>query len=223
MKRTSIGWLPMASTHLRSQTLGTPGSALPFTPRWSRRRDSHGIGLIAASDWHGWGGFFRTWTVVTSADPNRNPAVEVVDALWRHDAERIVPVVSQVFYTPSILRGIFSPFAEAIRYGSELQPLQLGFWWIWTLSLIWLAGRSRRVGLSPARIFLTVISLVLGLGIMFRGLDLVMMSYHGAPYAFPLKVGLVGCALGITALFGAWWMARNRTRPLLVVPDHTPA
>jgi hypothetical protein len=91
------------------------------------------------------------------------------------------------------------------------------------MSLIWLAGRIRQVRLSPARIFLMVTSLVLGLGIMFRGLDLVMMSYHGASYAFPLKVGLVACALGISALFGAWWMANNRTRPILLVPDHTPA
>ena len=203
--------------------LGHPWISPALHAAMVKAQNSHGVSLIANSDWHGWGGFFRTWTVVTSADPNRNPADEVVDALWRHDAERIVPVVSQVFYTPSILRSIFSPFAEAVRYGSELQPFQLGSWWIWTLSLIWLAGRVRRARLSPARIFLMVISLMLGLGIMFRGLNLVMMSYHGLPYVFPLKVGLVGCALGISALFGAWWMARNRTRPILVEPDHAPA
>jgi len=160
---------------------------------------------------------------VTSTDPNKNPADEVVDALWRHDSKRIVPVVSQVFYTPSILRSIFSPFAEAIRYGSELQPLQLGSWWIWTLSLAWLVAQVRRAGLNPARIFLMVISLMLGLGIIFRGLDLVVMSYHGVPFAFPFKIGLIGCALGISALFAGWWMARNRMRPLLVAPDRAPA
>jgi hypothetical protein len=58
---------------------------------------------------------------------------------------------------------------------------------------------------------------------MFRGLELVMMSYHGVPYAFPLKVGLVGCAFGLSALFGAWWMVKNRARAILVAPDHTPA
>ena len=151
--------------------LGHPWISPALHAAMIKAQNSHGIGLIAASDWHGWSGFFRTWTVVTSADPNRNPADEVVDALWRHDAERIVPVVSQVFYTPSILRSIFSPFAEAVRYGGELQPFQLGSWWIWTLSLIWLAGRVRRARLSPARIFLMVISLMLGLGIMFQGLD----------------------------------------------------
>lgn len=203
--------------------LGHPWISPALHTAMVKAQDSHGIGLIAASDWHGWGEFFRTWTVVTSADPNRDPADEVVDALWRHDAKRIVPVVSQVFYTPSILRSIFSPFAEAIRYGSELQPFQLGSWWIWTLSLIWLAGRVRRARLSPARIFLMVIWLMLGLGIMFRGLNLVMMSYYGLPYVFSLKVGLVGCALGISALFGAWWMARNRMRPILVAPDRAPA
>jgi hypothetical protein len=203
--------------------LGHPWVSSALHTAMIKAQNSHGISLIANSDWHGWGGFFRTWTVVTSTDPNRNPAAEIVDALWRHDADRIVPVVSQVFYTPSILRSIFSPFTEAVRYGSGLQPLQLGSWWIWTLSLIWLAGRTRRAGLNPARIFLTVISLILGLGIMFRGLNLVMMSYHGLPYVFPLKVGLAGCALGISALFGAWWMARNRTRPILAEPDQTPA
>ncbi len=203
--------------------LGHPWISPALHAAMVKAQNLHGVSLITASDWHGWGGFFRTWTVVTSTDPNRSPADKVVDALWRHDAARIVPVVSQRLYTPSILRSIFSPFAEAIRYGTELQPLQLGSWWTWILSLIWLAGRIRGVGLSPARIFIMVISLVLGLGIMFRGLDLVTMSYHGVPYAFPLKVGLLGCALGISALFGAWWMARNRMRPILVLPNHAYA
>jgi hypothetical protein len=48
--------------------------------------------------------------------------------LWRHDAKRTAPVVSQVFYTPSILQSVFSPFIEAIRYGRELQPRQPGSW-----------------------------------------------------------------------------------------------
>jgi hypothetical protein len=203
--------------------LGHPWISPALHAAMVKAQNLHGISLIAASDWHGWGGFFKTWTVVTSTDPNKNPADEVVDALWRHDSKRIVPVVSQVFYTPSILRSIFSPFAEAIRYGSELQPLQLGSWWIWTLSLAWLVAQVRRAGLNPARIFLMVISLMLGLGIIFRGLDLVVMSYHGVPFAFPFKIGLIGCALGISALFAGWWMARNRMRPLLVAPDRAPA
>lgn len=203
--------------------LGHPWMSPALHTAMVKAQNSHGVGLIAASDWHGWSGFFRTWTVLTPANPNRNPADEIVDALWGHDAKRMVPVVSQVFYTPSIPQSIFSPFAEASRYGSQLQPLQLASWWVWTLSLIWLAGRIRHVRLSPARIFFAAISLVLGLGIMFRSLELVMMSYHGVPYAFPLKVGLVGCAFGLSALFGAWWMVKNRARAILVAPDHTPA
>jgi hypothetical protein len=195
--------------------LGHPWISSTIHAAMIKAQRSHNVALIANSDWHGWSGFFRTWTVVKSTDAKISRADEVISALRKRDVERIIPVVSQMFETPSTLRIIFSPFAEALRYGGALQPLQLVSWWIWTLSLIWVSSWIRRVRLNPARIFLAVIAMTLGFGLMFRGFDLLIMSYHGVHHKFPLKVGLLGSALGIATLFAAWWMTRNRMRPLL--------
>jgi hypothetical protein len=120
------------------------------------------------------------------------------------------------------LIAVSAPFAEAIRYGGELQPLRLASWWIWTVSLIWIASLIRRARLHPARIFLMLIWLILGVGLVVRGLDLAMMASQGLPHKFPLKVGLLSSALGFAALLVVWWMAMNRTKPILFVPIPAP-
>ena len=74
---------------------------------------THRIALLANSDWHGWGGFARTWTVVKPGPHAAGSRAEqVIAALRDRDPKRIVPIVSQVMGAPSVLRGIFAPVAE---------------------------------------------------------------------------------------------------------------
>jgi hypothetical protein len=176
----------------------------------------HKVGLVAVSDWHGWSGAFRTWTVVkpsgSGAGSGASSGDEVVEALRRREPERITPIVSQMFEPPSLLRGIFSPFVEAVRYGGELSPVRLAAWWVWALAVVWIAGRIRRAGFSPTRVALVAVLLMLGLGVVFRGLDIALMEWHGVPHQFPLRLGLAAVACGLCGLLAAWWQARTMTR-----------
>src|SRR6476469_10305441 len=43
--------------------LGHPWISPALHAAMVKAQNLHGISLIAASDWHGWGGFFKTWTV----------------------------------------------------------------------------------------------------------------------------------------------------------------
>ena len=145
---------------------------------------THRIALLANSDWHGWGGFARTWTVVKPAHAAGSRAEQVIAALRDRDPERIVPIVSQVIGAPSVLRGIFAPVAEIVRYATELTPARLVSWWAWTIVLVWLAARLRRAQVSPGRCFLGLGLVVLGVPISLRAAQLAIAWLSGAPQSF---------------------------------------
>jgi hypothetical protein len=161
---------------------------------------THRIALLANSDWHGWGGFARTWTVVKPAHAAGSRVEQVIAALRDRDPERIVPIVSQVIGPPSVLRGIFAPVAEIVRYATELTPARLVSWWAWTIALAWLAARLRRAQVSPGRCFLGLGLVVLGVPISLRAAQLAVAWLSGAPHIFPLLVAAVGGSAGIVAL-----------------------
>ena len=170
---------------------------------------THRIALLANSDWHGWGGFARTWTVVKPAHAAGSRAEQVIAALRDRDPERIVPIVSQVMGAPSVLRGIFAPVAEIARYATELTPARLVSWWAWTIVLVWLAARLRRAQVSPGRCFLGLGLVVLGVPISLRAAELAIAWLSGAPHIFPLLVAAVGGSAGIVALAIAAIIARE--------------
>ena len=125
------------------------------------------------------------------------------------DPERIVPIVSQVIGAPSVLRGIFAPVAEIVRYATELTPARLMSWWAWTIALAWLAARLRRAQVSPGRCFLGLGLVVLGVPISLRAAELAIAWLSGAPHIFPLLVAAVGGSAGIVALAIAAIIARE--------------
>src|SRR5262249_24591068 len=98
---------------------------------------THRVALVASSDWNGWGGFGKTWTLFKTVDAARpvGRSEQVIEGLRNRDPDRIIPVVSQTMGSPSLLRGIFAPFIETVRYARELSPLRLASWWFWTFVL----------------------------------------------------------------------------------------
>ena len=161
---------------------------------------SRGVALLANSDWHGWSGFARTWTVVKPANAAGSRAEQVIGALRARDAGHIIPIVSQMIVTPSVLRGIFAPAAEIARYTAELSLARLMSWWGWAIVLVWLAARLRRADVSPGRCFLGIGLFVLAGPITVRAAELGLVSLTGAPHFFPLAVAAVGGGAGIVAL-----------------------
>ncbi len=173
---------------------------------------SHRTVLLANSDWHGWSGFSRTWTVVKPTNVAGSRAEQVINALRDRDPERIIPIVSQIMFTPSVFRGIFAPVAEIIRYGTELSPTRLVSWWVWTIILVWLATRLQRANVSPGRCLLGGSLLVLGGPLSFRGVELAIAWYSGTPHIFPLVVAAASGSAGFFALAIAAVIGRDVIR-----------
>jgi hypothetical protein len=174
-----------------------------------RVQATHRLALVADSDWHGWSGFSRTWTVIKSANAAGSQADQVIEALRNRDPARIVPIVSQAMFAPSDLRGIFAPFFEIVRYGAELSPARLASWWIWTLVMVWLAARLRAANVSPFRCLLGGTLLVLGGALAIRGTALAIAWGSGMPHILPLVLAATSCGVGMFALMLAALIGRE--------------
>ena len=172
-------------------------------------QQSHRVGLVAVSDWHGWSSFFRTWTIVTSAGSDQHPAEQVLSALRERQSDRIIPVVSQMFDEPSLIRKFFAPFIETFRYAHELSNARLLSWWLWALCSILILRVIRYFDLRAGLTFLIMTSGGLGLALLFRGADLIVLWHLGTPHRLPLYVGLISAASGIIGLFSAVWKTRE--------------
>jgi hypothetical protein len=166
-------------------------------------QDRHGVALVSNTDWHGWSGFAKTWTVIKNIDPAKSRAGQVIQALRTRNPDSVVPIVSQRMGEPGFLRSGFAPFVEIIRYGSELSAARLCSWWAWTLLVIWAAGRLRRRQIDFPRYFACILLLIMGGGLLLGAIELLTAWHSGAPYRFPLHVGLLSAGAGLLA----WSMA----------------
>ena len=161
----------------------------------------HHVALVASSDWHGWGGFGRTWTLLTAdASMSGTRSEKVIQILRSRDAGRIIPVVSQVMGRPTLLRGIFAPFIETIRYARGLSPYALASWWIWMFMWLGVGRYLRRNGYHVGRCFAGAILMILGGGLLIRSSGLLRIWMMGAPFPFPLEIAAYGCAVGIVSV-----------------------
>jgi len=158
------------------------------------------VALLADSDWHGWSGLAKTWTLIKTGNLSGERSDHVINALRDRDPDQIIPVVSQMMGSPSVLRSVFTPFVEIIRYCGEMSLLQLLSWWVWTMTLFGIGTLLRRVDLHPVRCFIAGGLVVLGGGLLFRGLGLMAAWFAGTPFPFPGEVGLATCGVGITTL-----------------------
>jgi histidinol phosphatase-like PHP family hydrolase len=163
---------------------------------------SHQIALVANSDWHGWSGFGRTWTLIKSinATSPRPKSLQVIDALRTRDTKRIIPVVSHVVSAPSLTRAIFAPFIDAIGYARELSPSRLISWWCWTFVLVGLALYLKGIGCEPGRCIMSGLLVTLSAGMLARGVGLISNGLSGIPFPFPLEIGVYSCCLGVVSL-----------------------
>ncbi len=169
--------------------------------------EERGLVLVASSDYHGWGGFSRTWTAVRVPGVSRasaGKAAAVLAALKGRRAKDVLPVVAGYLGPPSAARAVFAPFVEAVRYAMELSPLRVVMWWVWAGIICAAAGGLRRVGLRPGRCLLSLVLLVLGGGLVYEGAQLLGAWAAGATSTgHPARVGAYGMGLGIAALLVA--------------------
>src|SRR5262249_9302501 len=172
---------------------------------------AHRIALVASTDWHGWGGFGRKWELfkgVDGAGPGGR-SEQGIEGLRQPDPDRVISVVSQIMGSPSLLRSIFAPFVETIRYARELSPLRLASWWFWICVLLGISRYLQRKGYEPARCLVGGALVALGGGLLVRGLSLIATWAAGAPFPFALKIGAYSCGLGIVSLLAGWAFFRS--------------
>jgi len=178
------------------------------------QRSQH-MALVAVSDWHGWGGFARTWTLIRPrALPSALRSAQVLDVLRAHDIDAVTPVIYHEFGQPALLAGAVAPFVETLKYARELTPMRLASWWLWTCIVVASAMWLRRRGFNPTHCIAGGAMLLLAAGFLVRGAILIADSAVGAPYWFPLRVAGVCCGLGaITLLIALILLARRGPDP----------
>jgi hypothetical protein len=167
---------------------------------------SRGIVLVASTDWHGWGGLTRGWTVIrtpgASSLSRSQLSVAAISKLRERNGADVVPVVAGYMGVPSRARAIFSPVVETLRYAQELSPARVLSWWIWVWAVFALWVFFRRIGLDPGSVLASLLVGLIGLGLIFAGLSL-MGEGAGQSAPFSVRMALVSIASGALTLLAA--------------------
>ena len=163
---------------------------------------SRGVVLVGSTDWHGWTGLTRAWTVIRapgSSTLSRQQRVDLaIQKIREHDTKNVIPVIAGFIGDPSPVRAIFSPFAEGLRYAQELSALRVISWWVWVWGIFGLWVLLERKGFRPEDIlFLSVIGLT-GLGLIIAGFSQIGEA-AGTATPYPYHMGLITLAIGAVA------------------------
>ncbi len=188
-----------------------------------------GLVLVASTDWHGWGGFARTWSAVRVPGARElTPGARaraVVAALRERRPEDITPVVAGYMGPASTVRAIFTPVVEFARYAMELSPLRVIAWWVWAGAILGAAEFLRRARMRPGRTLLASTLAILGSGLVYEGTRLLGAWAAGVrAAAFLARVGGWGLALGLVAFATAATLValELRRRRMGILPAEAP-
>ncbi len=103
---------------------------------------------------------------------------------------------------PTLMRAIFSPVVETLRYAQELSPLRVLSWWVWVWTLFGLWIFLRGIGLDPGSVLLALLVGAIGLGLIFSGLSTVGQG-AGNDAPFSVRMGLVAITAGAAAFLAS--------------------
>ena len=177
---------------------------------------TRGLVLVASTDWHGWSGLTWAWTVIrapgASAFSHQQLATAVISKLRERNGTDVIPVVAGYRGAPTLMRAIFSPAAETLRYAQELSPLRVLSWWIWVWALFGLWVFLRRIGLSPGDVLLALLVGAIGVGLIFAGFSIMGQGVgNAAPFSVKIAIItiIVGAAAFLTSLTAGLLMWRK--------------
>jgi hypothetical protein len=179
----------------------------PGLPEDLRRRvlavsRTRGLDLVSDTDWHGWTGLTRTWTVIRApgaAGLSRSARANVVlDKLRAHDTSDIIPVVAGYMGQPSRARAVFAPFVETVRYCMELSAARVISWWVWgwVVFVLWIAIEKK--GFCPGDILPALLVWSTSVCLILAGISQVMQGKGTT--GFGVHVGLITIGVGVIAL-----------------------
>ena len=176
---------------------------------------SHGLSLVATSDWHGCGGTARTWTVIHAASPvaamSPQQRVDTVLAKLRErNSTDVVPVVAGALGPAPWWRALFAPVAESLRYAAELSPLQVLSWWLWCAVILALARLLARSGWPAGRVFAALLLVGLGAILLWGSLGWIAVTPNGRlASGFPRHIGTYALLCAFSALLAGAWLGRS--------------
>jgi hypothetical protein len=168
--------------------------------------------LLASTDWHGWSGFTRTWTLIAASEGAARSQTEtahaVVDRLRARDAAAFTPVAAGYMGPPGMARALFAPWAEAVRYAAELSPARVISWWLWAVLVGAGAAALERRGVRRSAVAGALFSALIGVVLALRAWDLRSFRIDGEPHAYALEMAtpallIALAAAGVAALL-AW-------------------
>ncbi|MEN8168922.1 MAG: hypothetical protein ABFS08_01695 [Pseudomonadota bacterium] len=141
------------------------------------------IRLVSSTDWHGWSGNSRTWTLLRvpgAEQMSRQQQVHYIVKLLREGSSSdVIPVVAGYQGDVTTLRLLFSPLVEAARYAAELSPLRLLSWWGWALLLWLVAQRFKAAGIVPGKSLWGLYLLIVGILLMWKGVSIYQIRQEG--------------------------------------------
>ncbi len=174
-----------------------------------RAEKEDGVVMLASTDWHGWSGFSRTWTLVHIPDAaklSKNQiAARTIQLLREHKQDAFVPVVAGYMGPVAWVRTIFTPLFETVRYGAELSTPRVVSWWVWFFALAGLYGWLRQKGYSVPSVLLGTTSLLLSLTLLQRGMELHGWWPGKTTTEYSLEIGGNVFWLGLLSLLLALW------------------
>ncbi len=195
---------------------GHPDIPLEVRAQMLAAAEQHGVILLASTDWHGWSGFTRTWTLVEVSDAEqlslRERADAVVALLKQREAGAFVPVTAGYIGPPEMWRLVFAPLAELARYAAELSPLRLLVWWLWGALLWWLAVLLRQRQRRPLWIYGGLVAGGFATALLMRGMALLAIVPGGAVLSEDTGMwgeraallGGLGLVFALLALWRGW-------------------
>ncbi|MGA2404757.1 MAG: hypothetical protein ABSG91_24160 [Syntrophobacteraceae bacterium] len=167
---------------------------------------SRGLVLVASTDWHGWSGLARTWTVIRApgacALSRTQQATLVMRKLREHNSEDVIPVVAGYMGEPSLMRAIFSPVAETLRYALELSAARVISWWFWISALFVIWALLRRIGVRPGGVLLALLIGGTGLGLIVSGVSLIGQGTAGTE-SYSFRIGFIALTAGAAAFLAS--------------------
>jgi len=175
------------------------------------------IRLVSSTDWHGWSGSTRGWTLITPASDgaSREQQVDHIMALLRGgQRDQIVPVVAGYQGEVPGWRLLLAPLVELARYGAELSPLRLLGWWLWAILLWLMLRRLRARGYEAGPLIWNGMLLLAGAVLLWQGIDIYRIRPEGDVVLSDVteELGLMAMQAAVPLLFVALWWGRMSLR-----------
>ncbi len=171
------------------------------------------IRLVSSTDWHGWGGYSRTWTLLRVPAAGRMTPQQreekIIQLLREGGRDEVIPVAAGYQGEVSTLRVLFSPLIEFARYAAELSPLRLLGWWLWGAILWLLMQRLAGAGIPAASTLCGGGLLAVGLILLWRGWSLHQLQPEGAVVLSDVteELGLMAMQAAVPLLLVGGWLS----------------